>query len=280
MCRAPAADSLAAMLHYTDALARLMTDIAARVPDLAHVPTDRLLVFARRGRNGTHGPIATCHALSLPPSDPGYHFWCDRTTGALTRRTPWFVSHPPDVWRAGLRVDYLISVALPRFTGPASRRKRERYFDLPAWVCRLDTIVHELFHISPDGLGLRWMTRADGTDDHRVHPPAFFDAVELLVREYLGTEPDPSVLAVLAHDAPSLVAHHGRVVATTFRRYPSYPQRYLEVLADQPPGPDVPIVALPPSSTVQRSFTDADIVERDITRMLVEPRPADRPAAA
>jgi hypothetical protein len=92
------------------------------------------------------------------------------------------------------------------------------------------------------------------------------------VRESLGSDPDPAVLAVLTHDAPALVAHYGHVLATTFLPYPSYPQRYLEVLAGQPPGPDVPIVTLPRSSTASRIWTDADIVSRDITRMLVDPR--------
>jgi hypothetical protein len=264
------------MLHYTDALSRLMTDIAARVPDLAHVPMDRLLVFARRGRQDTDGPTATCHALSLPTSEPGYHYWSDRLTGEMTRRTPFFVSRPPEVWRGTTRVDYLISVGLPRFTGPPSLRKRERYFDLPGWVCRLDTIVHELFHIAPDGLGLRQMTGPDGSPDHRTHPPAFFDAVELLVREYLGTDPDPQVLAVLMHDAESLLAQHGGVIATTFRQYPSYPQRYLEILADQPSGPDVPIVSMETGRT-PRVDTEADIVVRNFTPALES---AARPAQA
>ncbi len=264
------------MLHYTEALSRLMADLSARVPDLAHVPTERLLVFARPGRHGAQGPNATCHALSQPDSEPGYHFWRDSTSGVLTRRTPFFISRPPDVWCKGTRVDYLISVTLPRFAEQPGIHKRERYFDLPGWVCRLDTIVHELFHIAPDGCGLRQMTRPDGSADPRAHPPAFFDAVELLVREYLGTKPDPQVLDVLTHDAPSLLTHYGRVVATTFRSYPSYPQRYLEVLAEQPPGPDVPIVPLDQPRAV-RAYTDADIVVRDFTTALQQ---THRPAQA
>lgn len=256
------------MLHYTDALSLLMRDIAHRVPDLSHVPMDRVLVFARPGRTGASGPNATCHALGLPPTEPGYHFWCDAQTGTLTRRTPWFVTHWPEVSIAGRTMAYLISVNLPRFAEQPSARKRQRYFDMPAWVCRLDTIVHEMFHVSPEASGLREMTRPDGRPDARSHPPAFFDAVELLVREYLATEPDPSVLAVVRDDLGSLVARHGRLLATTFRRYPAYPRRFLEVLADQPDGPDVPLVPLAPSRVAAR-FTDADVVTRDITALAV-----------
>jgi len=255
------------MLHYTDALTRLMADIVARVPDLAHVPIDRVLVFARRGRQGACGPNATCHWLGQPSSDPGYYYWTDPDSGVLTRRTPWFVKRWPEVIVDGRTMAWLISVGLPRFAEQPAARKRQRYFDLPAWVCRLDTIVHELFHIAPDGEGFRAMTLPDGSPDERTHPPAFFDAVELLVREYLGTDPDPAVLEVVRYDLDTLVTRHGRLLATTFRRYPSYPQRYAEALAVQPPGPDVPIVALPRTGTIPR-YTDADVLARDVTALV------------
>lgn len=256
------------MLHYTDALSGLMSDIVRRVPDLSHVPIDRLLVFARRGRAGACGPNATIHCLATPPTEPGYYFWKDGATGLITRRTPWFVSRWPEVSINDTPMTYLISVGLPRFAEQPAASKRQRYFDLPPWVCRLDTVVHELFHVSPDGQGLREMTLPDGSLDERTHPPAFFDAVELLVREYLATEPDPAVLAIVRDDTDTLVARHGRLLATAFRRYPSYPQRYTEALAQQPAGPDVPIVPLP-TSRAQTRYTEADIVNRDVTALVV-----------
>lgn len=256
------------MLHYTHAISHLMHDIVQRVPDLSHVAMDRVLVFARHGRHGACGPNATCHAIGLPPTEPGYYFWTDAETGVMTRRTPWFVSRWPEVVVDGRAISYLISLNLPRFAQQPGTRKRQRYFDLPPWVCRLDTIVHELFHIAPTGCGIREMTRPDGRLDGRSHPPAFFDAVELLVREYLATEPDPAVLAVVRDDLATLADTHGRVCATTFRRYPSYPQRYMEVLSQQPVGPDVPIEPLPPARTPAR-YTDSDIVTRDITALVV-----------
>jgi len=259
------------MLHYTEALTRLMADIVERVPDLGHVPIDRVLVFARRGRHGACGPNATCHWLGQPPSEPGYYFWTDPHSGDITRRTPYFVTRWPEVVIDGTSMEWLISVGLPRFADQPAARKRQRYFDLPSWVCRLDTIVHELFHIGPDGNGFREMTLPDGTPDLRAHPPAFFDAVELLVREYLATGPEPSVLAVVRDDLDTLMARHGKIVATTFRRYPSYPQRYAEALAVQPPGPDVPLAALPKTASRPR-YTEADIVARDFTALVTSTR--------
>ncbi|MCC6165372.1 MAG: hypothetical protein IT182_18665 [Acidobacteria bacterium] len=252
------------MFHFTHALSTLVADIVSRVPAMAHVQTERTLVFARRGRSGADGPNATCHCLTLPASEPGYYYWADAETGALTRRSPWFVTRSPRVVIQDTPIDYMISVALPRFSDQVSRRKRERYPGLPPWVGRLDTVVHELYHIAPDASGLRLLTRPDGTADHRAHPPQFFDDVRDLVRAYLDTSPCADVLEVVQHDFATLVARHGQVVGTTFRDA-SYPQRYVDVLADQPTEPTVPVEPLkePPGRAL---FTDADLVVRDFSR--------------
>ena len=72
-----------------------MRDIVSRVPALSFINMDDILVFARFGRLHTDGAFATCHCLSLPPSEPGYYFWRDRATGAMTRRSEWFVTKSP-----------------------------------------------------------------------------------------------------------------------------------------------------------------------------------------
>ena len=254
------------MFHFTDALSKLIADIVARVPALGHVHPERTLVFARRGRTGADGPNATCHCLTLPTSEPGYYFWADATTGALTRRSPWFVTRSPEFVVDGTRIEYMISIALPRFSDQVSRRKLERYADarLPSWVVRLDTVVHELYHIAPDAHGLRRLARADGTMDPRAHPPQFFDDVKRLVCAYLATNPDPQVLEVVQHDFASLEERHGRVVGTTFRDA-SYPQRYVQVLAEQPGEPDVQVVPFK-DHPGRALYTEADLVVRPFAR--------------
>ena len=219
------------MFHLTDALSGLVADISRRVPAFETCCARAHAVFARRGRTGADGPNATCHCLTLPTSEPGYYFWADAATGAITRRSPWFVTRSPQLVMHGTPIDYMISVALPRFSDQVSRRKLERYADtgLPPWVVRLDTIVHELYHIAPDASGLRRLERADGSVDHRAHPPQFFDDVRDLVCAYLDTSPSADVLEVVRHDFATLQARHGGVVATTFRDG-SYPQRYVDVL--------------------------------------------------
>jgi hypothetical protein len=56
-----------------------------------------------------------------------------------------------------------------------------------------------------------------------------------MVHDYLATRPSPEVYDFLRHDFASLNAGHGGVVGTSFRTFPSYPQRYIERLAEQPP---------------------------------------------
>lgn len=257
---------LEGMFNLTDALSGLVADISRRVPTLAHVRPERTLLFARRGRTGADGPNATCHCLTLPTSEPGYYFWADAATGVITRRSPWFVTRSPRVVMNGSPIDYMISVALPRFADQVSRRKLERYAGtgLSPWVVRLDTIVHELYHIAPDASGLRRLTRADGSIDPRPHPPQFFDDVRDLVCEYLETSPSADVLEVVRYDFATLQARHGSVVATTFRDG-TYPQRYVDVLEDQPVTP--PVLVEPFKEAPGRAlFTEADLVVRDFSR--------------
>jgi len=251
------------MFNLTDALSGLVADIALRVPAFAHVRPERTLVFARRGRTGADGPNATCHCLTLPTSDPGYYFWADAVTGTITRRSPWFVTRSPQVVVQGTAIEYMISVALPRFSDQVSRRKLERYAGLPPWVVRLDTVVHELYHIAPDATGLRRLARADGTLDHRTHPPQFFDDVRDLVCAYLETAPSPDILEVVMHDFATLKARHGLVAGTTFRDG-SYPQRYAHVVDGQPVDPTV-LVEPFKDAPVRAIFTDADLVVRDFS---------------
>ena len=80
------------MINYTERLTLLMQDIVLRVPTLSFINMADVLVFARLGRSKADGAFATCHCLSLPPSEPGYYFWRDRLTGRITRRSEWFVT--------------------------------------------------------------------------------------------------------------------------------------------------------------------------------------------
>jgi len=254
------------MINYTERLWQLMADIVERVPMLADLDMSRVLVFARSGRSDKGGPYATCHCVGMPASEPGYFYWRDRTTGALTRRSEWFISKSPVVRIGGVRMDFLVSFTLPRFCDQrrVSGRKLERYRQLPRWVSRLDTVVHELYHMDPSGPRIRRIDRADGTPSANSHGPSFFEDVVEMVHQYIATDPDPALTEFLQYDFAGLTERFGGVVGTAFKTFPSYPQRYIEVMDPQPAGPPhaCPVNELKPTRAMTQ-FSEDDLITRE-----------------
>jgi hypothetical protein len=225
------------MINYTERLTQLMHDIVSRVPTLSFIDIKDVLVFARSGRSNAEGAFATCHCLSLPASEPGYYFWRDRTTQRLTRRSEWFVTKSPSLTIGGHDLKYMISFALPRFCDQSlDKSRKERFYPgAEPWMAKLDTVVHELYHIDPELAGIRRIDREDGTYSANCHGQRFFEQVSEMVQAYLSAKPDPAAYDFLKEDFSSLDARHGGVVGTSFRTFPSFPQRYIERLAEQPP---------------------------------------------
>ena len=255
------------MINYTDRVSLLMEDIVQRVPALSYIDMSRVLVFARAGRTGADGAYATCHCISLPPSEPGYYFWRDRTTGELTRRSEWFVTKSPELLVGGTPIDYMISFTLPRFCDQslAKSRKRIHYVGQPDWLAKLDTLIHELYHIDPERPGIRRIEKADGSYSANCHGPRFFEDVVAMVHQYLKSNPDPAVFDFLTCSFEELAARHGGVCGTTFRSFPCYPQRYTEVLTPQPASESDMACPVEPLKVpqVKTRFTDDDLVMRE-----------------
>ena len=256
------------MINYTERISLLMEDIVARVPTLSFIDMSRVLVFARGGRVHAEGAYATCHCICLPPSEPGYYFWRDRTTGRLTRRSEWFVTKSPQISIGNRAIDYIVSFTLPRFCDQMLSRSRKRihYVGDANWMAKLDTIVHELYHIDPQRPGIRRMERADGTYSANCHGHRFFEDVVGMVKQYLATKPEPESYDFLQYSFGELTARFGGVVGTTFRSFPSYPQRYTEVLNPQPVPPtemgDCRVDPLKAPRVVTR-FSEDDLVMRE-----------------
>jgi hypothetical protein len=256
-------------IDYTRQLTLLMHDVVAKVPTLSFIDLEKVLVFARPGRSSADGAYASCHSLGLPTSDPGYFFWRDRKSGQVTRRTEWFVTKSPSVAIGGKLMNYMISFALPRFTDQTLVRSRKRSLyaaGTPDWVAKLDTVVHELYHVDPEQNCLRRFKRADGTDSDALHSATYFEDVAELVQQYLASNPDQRLLEFLKHDFDGLRARYGAIVGTTFRSFPSYPRRYREAVD----GPELPseLQNAPVERVVDasaRTFHEADLQLREFT---------------
>jgi hypothetical protein len=255
------------MINYTERITRLMQDVIERTPRLSFIDLKEVVVFGRFGRADAEGAFATCHCLTLPESEPGYYFWRDRSTGKLTRRSEWFVTRSPQVKVGGTDIKYLISFVLPRFCDQSLERSRKG--DLyrrgtPSWIAKLDTVVHELYHIDPDESGIRRVARSDGSDSPRSHGPLFYDEVAQMVKGYLASKPDPALCEFLQHDFTGLARRHGGVVATTFKNFPSFPQRYMAAVDMPSADPLLKIEPLkPPTQPV--FYTEDDLHVRQFT---------------
>jgi len=249
------------MINYTERIALLMDDVVARIPALSFIDVREVLVFGRFGRPDAEGAFASCHCLTLPETEPGYYFWRDRETGQLTRRSEWFVTKTPEVRVGETRIKYLISFVLPRFCEQRLERswKTELYgADAPSWVAKLDTIVHELYHIDPAATGMRQLVHADGTRSPRLHGPHFYEQVASMTRQYLASRPTPAIYDFLQRDFAGLENDYGGVVATTFRNFPSFPQRYMEACRALPIDASIRVERVKPL-TQPVIYTESDL---------------------
>jgi hypothetical protein len=256
------------MLNYTEHLWLLMRDVIARVPQLSFIDAREIYVFARFGRPGAEGAFATCHSLTLPESEPGYYFWRDRETGEVTRRSEWFVTKTPEVRIGPQRIKYLISFVLPRFCEQSLLKSRKRVFyasGVEPWLAKLDTVIHELYHIDPEDIGLRKFVAQDGTRIERSHGPNFHQDVADMVQLYLATRPDAQRYEFLKYDFDGLQRRYGSIACSTFRNFPSFPQRYTEPLTKQPAAAvDAPLEPIRRPAQPQ-VYTEHDLALREFT---------------
>src|SRR5438105_10088593 len=179
------------MINYTECLSLLMQDLVSRIPTLSFINPADVLVFARSVRSNAEGSFATCQCLTLPASDPGDYFWRDPSTRRITRRSDWFVTKSPVVTVGTRTIKYMISFALPRFCDQSlDRSRKERFYPgTPSWIAKLDTVIHELYHIDPDQNGIRRIERGDGTYSAHCHGNGFFEQVADMVTTYLESKP-------------------------------------------------------------------------------------------
>jgi hypothetical protein len=178
------------MFNYTEALEELIQEIVGRVPELRQVEPERLLVACSRSRD--NGPVGA-YAKIVP-----LRFEC----GARERRIGRHIYEMPALTYRGREILYLLYFYMPRFG------------DLP-YRQGLETVVHELYHISPhfDGDIRRFPGR------HYAHGPSqkrFNAAVSVLTDRYLAAG-EPAAAEFLRSNTLELRRAHGPLMG---RRVP------------------------------------------------------------
>ncbi len=164
-----------APLDCTALLGRLGADVCRRVAALSHIDPDRVLFCLCRSRaEGLHGT----YARIVPLRFAGGAISVTRRRGRYreTFRLPSLVHEKREIL-------YLIQVMVPRFLRLSFDQK-------------LQTVVHELYHISESFNGD--IRRFPGrTYAHGPSRKRFDHTVAQLVTDYLESRPDPALLDFL-----------------------------------------------------------------------------------
>ena len=177
---------------FTLHIGRVCEDMATRLAELRHVDLSRVAVsFCQTRKAVAHGMYASLTPLRF---DGG-------ATETVRRGRRWRFDRLAD--GSGREMPYFLNFYLPRFV------------DLP-FHTKLDTVVHELWHIGPrfDGDLRRFNGRcyAHGGSQRR------YDAhVDRLAAKWLSLGPPPSLYEFLEHDFRGLVRRHGRIFGRRVR---------------------------------------------------------------
>lgn len=178
-------------LNYTDAMTRLVEQVAAAMPEFGHLDPDRLLVaYARTRVDSEHGVFAKVVPLRFEG-------------GAPTTRLGSRLYQMPALRFEGREILYLVYFFLPRYQNLPYRRK-------------LVTFFHELYHVSPnfDGDIRRFPGRnfAHGSSRRK-----YDEQMERFVDAYLGLPDAAERTAFLQPDFAELRQAYGRLLG---RRVP------------------------------------------------------------
>jgi hypothetical protein len=138
------------LINYTERISLLMEDVVSRVPTLSFIDMSKVLVFAQGGRTTRRGRTRRATA-STCRKRPGYYFWRDRKCGTLTAAR--MVCHQVAVVTIGTQqidyMDVLRAAALLR-SAAVAHAQAGALRGGPNWIAKLDTIIHELYHIDPE----------------------------------------------------------------------------------------------------------------------------------
>lgn len=171
---------------YTKAIKAVIRDLVRYVPELEHVRPGSILVSFAKARQRTHHGT---YAKVVPLRFEGGRFYERR--GGEIRSTPRWTFRDREYL-------YILYVYMPRFHDACFREK-------------LETLVHELWHISPacDGDLRRFEGR---THYHGDSCRDFDDEIRPLVDAYLKVRGDAACLEFLRVSTERLERQYGRLV--------------------------------------------------------------------
>jgi hypothetical protein len=178
---------------FTHHIRGVAADMAARLPELAHVDLARVAIAVCQARKAVpHGMFASLTPLRFAGG----------AATTIRRGRPHAIQrvHAPD----GREMLYILSFYLPRFQNQTLREK-------------LITILHELWHISPRFDGD--IRRHAGRYHAHSHSQAEYDReMARLAEHWLALGPPDELWSFLCDDFTQLAARHARIVGLRIRR--------------------------------------------------------------
>lgn len=171
----------------------LCRDIVARLSEFHHIEMPRVAIsLCKTRRQTTHGIYASLTPLRFED-------------GALQKEVRGRRYETPRLSdEAGQDILYILSFYLPRFQNTSLEEK-------------LSTVVHELWHISPEFNGD--LRRHEGRFyAHGPSQKAYDAQMDRLAQRWLSLDPPAHYYEFLEHNFEQLVAEHGKVVG---KRWPT-----------------------------------------------------------
>jgi len=184
---------MAEPFDFTLHIRRLCEDMAGRLPELAHIDMSRVEVcFCQARKAVPHGIFASLTPLRFK----------DGAAMTVRRGQPHAIQRVRDA--AGREMLYILSVYLPRFQNLDFREK-------------LITVLHELWHISPQFNGD--IRRHSGRYHAHSHSQAEYDEeMGRLADAWLDHSPPRALWAFLEDDFLQLMTRHAGIVGVKIRR--------------------------------------------------------------
>lgn len=177
---------------FTFHVRRLCEDLVARLAELSHIDMQHVAIsFSQTRRASPYGVYATMRPLRF----------ADGRTETTRRGRRWTIQRLVDP--QGREILYILTFYLPRFLNLSYREK-------------LVTVIHELWHISPQFNGdlRRFRGRCYAHSRSRKRYDA---SIERLAEKYLALHPPENLLAFLRYDFAGLVRQYGRVLGQRVR---------------------------------------------------------------
>jgi len=173
---------------YTAAIAAVCSDICFRVPELRHIDMSRVAVgFSQTKNSEPFGIFASTTPLRFENGEPCYQ----------SRGRTWTVQRHfrPD----GVEYLYILYFYVPRFIELSLSQK-------------LDTIVHELYHVNPLFNGD--LRRFAGRRFAHGSRKRYDQIVSRLVQQWLKHDPPSDLWDFLCYNYKDLVAKYGKPSGT------------------------------------------------------------------